>query len=58
MEITREHREYIVRNKTTDEIRDLSLKSGMKTIKMSCKNLVLKGITTLDELVKIAYLKE
>ena len=58
MEITREHREYIVRNKTTDEIRDLSLKTGMETIKMSCKKLVLKGITTLDELVKIAYLKE
>jgi type IV pilus assembly protein PilB len=58
MEITREHREYIVRDKTTDEIRDLSLKSGMKTINMSCKKLVLKGITTLEELVKIAYLKE
>jgi type IV pilus assembly protein PilB len=58
MEITREHREYIVRNMTTDEIRDLSIKNGMKTVKLSCKNLVLKGITTLEELVKIAYLKE
>lgn len=58
MEITREHREYIVRNKTTDELRDISIKNGMNTVKMSCKNLVMKGITTLDELVKIAYLKE
>ncbi|MCM8711504.1 GspE/PulE family protein [Clostridium sp. SYSU_GA19001] len=58
MEITREHREYIARNKTTDELRDLSIKQGMKTLRISCKNLVLKGITTLDELVKIAYLKE
>jgi type IV pilus assembly protein PilB len=58
MEITRDHREYIVRNNTTDEIRDLSIKNGMKTVRHSCKNLVLKGITTLEELVKIAYLKE
>lgn len=58
MEITREHREYIVRNKTTDELRDLGIKNGMKTVKASCKKLALKGITTLDELVKIAYLKE
>lgn len=58
MEIAREHRQYIAMNRTTDELRDISLKHGMKTIKASCKNLVLKGITTLDELVKIAYLKE
>jgi hypothetical protein len=25
---------------------------------MACKDLVLKGITTIEELVKIAYLQE
>lgn len=58
MEITREHREYIIKNKSTDEIRDLSIKKGMKTLTMSCKNLVLKGLTTFDEMMKIAYIKE
>jgi type IV pilus assembly protein PilB len=55
MELTREHREYIVNKRTTDELRDISVKNGMNTIRMSCKKLVLKGITTLDELIKVAY---
>jgi type IV pilus assembly protein PilB len=58
MEITRKHREYIIKNQSTDVLRDLSLESGMKTIKMACQELVLKGITTVDEMIKIAFLKE
>jgi type IV pilus assembly protein PilB len=30
----------------------------MKTLGMACRDLVLKGTTTVDELVKIAYLNE
>lgn len=58
MKIGREHRELIMKNANSDAIRDLSIKNGMKTINMSCKNLVIKGVTTIDELVKIAYLQE
>lgn len=58
MEIEREHREYIMHERSTDELRDLAVKKGMKTLKRSCKDLVLNGITTIDELVKIAYLKD
>ncbi|NOH15259.1 GspE/PulE family protein [Clostridium cochlearium] len=58
MEIGREHRELIMENANSDVIRDLSIKSGMRTINMACKDLVLKGITTIEELVKIAYLQE
>lgn len=58
MEITRDHREAIMMGSNSDEIRDLSIKKGMRTINMSCKDLVLRGITTVEELVKIAYLKE
>lgn len=58
MEITRAHREFIMKNKTTDEIRDLSIQNGMKTINMSCRELVIQGTTTVDELIKIAYLKD
>jgi type IV pilus assembly protein PilB len=58
MEISRELRSYIMINKSTDEIRDLAIKKGMKTLKNSCMELVEKGITTIDELARIAFLKE
>ncbi|APC42735.1 GspE/PulE family protein [Clostridium estertheticum] len=58
MEVTRTHREYIMRNASVDEIRDISIEKGMKTLKTSCTDLVLKGMTTVEELVKIAFLKE
>lgn len=58
MEVARKHREYIMRNASVDEIRDISIENGMKTLKASCADLVLKGMTTIEELVKIAYLKE
>ncbi len=58
MEVTRKHREYIMRNASVDEIRDISVQNGMKTLKAACIDLVLKGMTTTEELVKIAYLKE
>lgn len=58
MEITREHRETIMQTESSDVIRDLSINKGMKTINMACKDLVLRGITTIEELAKVAYLKE
>jgi len=58
IEITRSHREYIMRNASVDEIRDLSIEKGMITLKTSCTDLVLKGVTTVAELVKIAFSKE
>ncbi|MBZ9636291.1 GspE/PulE family protein [Clostridium sp. FP1] len=58
MEVTRKHREYIMRNASIDEIKDISIENGMKTLKTSCTDLVLKGMTTIEELVKIAFLKE
>lgn len=58
MEITREHRETIIKTESSDVIRDLSIKKGMKTINTACRDLALRGITTIEELVKIAYLKE
>lgn len=58
MEVTRRHREYIMRNASVDEIRDICIENGMKTLKVSCTDLVLKGMTTLRELIKISFLKE
>lgn len=58
MEISRELRSSIMINKSTDELRDLAIKNGMKTLKNSCVELVLNGTTTIDELARIAFLKE
>lgn len=58
IEVSRKHREYIMRNASVDEIRDLSIENGMITLKTSCIGLVLKGVTTVEELVKIAFSKE
>lgn len=58
MNIAREHRELIMENKNSEVLKDLAVEKGMKTIKMACIADVIKGITTIDELVKIAYLKD
>ncbi len=54
----REIREAVMNGVNLDEFRDLCMARGMKTLRESCRKLVLEGITTADELVKIAYLKE
>lgn len=58
MEINREIRSCIMVNKNTDALRDMAIENGMKTLKKSCVELVLNGITTIDELARIAFLKE
>ncbi|MFL0268572.1 GspE/PulE family protein [Candidatus Clostridium radicumherbarum] len=58
MEITREHREMIIKGCSTDELRDLSIKNGMRTLRDACSGHVFKGITSMDELMRVAYLKE
>lgn len=38
-----------------DKIRKTAFDQGMVSLKESCKQLVLQGITTVDEMVRIAY---
>ncbi|QOX65862.1 type II secretion system protein GspE [Anoxybacterium hadale] len=58
MEISKEHREMIMEGKSSDELRNLSIEKGMRTLRTSCDELVLNGTTTVDELAKITYLKD
>jgi type IV pilus assembly protein PilB len=58
MEISKNHRQAIMTSRNADELKALSIKNGMKTLRMSCTESVLEGLTTIDELVRIAYLKE
>lgn len=56
--INRGAREVIMKGSSLDEFRDLCINQGMITLKKSCEKLVLNGTTTINELIKVAYLKE
>lgn len=58
MKITREHRDVIMKEKNSDKLRDLAVRRGMKTLKQACTEKVISGITSIEELVRIAYFKE
>jgi type IV pilus assembly protein PilB len=53
--MNKEIREIVDTKGTTEDIRQASLRYGTRTLKQSCADLVLDGITTLDELLKVAY---
>lgn len=57
MEMTRKHREAINSGGNSDVLRDISISNGMKTLESECKDLVLKGMTTIAELSTIASLE-
>jgi len=53
--IDHELRLIINNNGTADEIREVALKNGLRTIRANSVRLVLNGTTTIDEMVRIAY---
>ncbi|KAB3527702.1 type II secretion system protein GspE [Alkaliphilus serpentinus] len=55
MAISKGIRALIDRGASIDEIRDEAEKNGMTTLKDSCRELVLKGVTSIEELLKVAY---
>ncbi|MDR3598294.1 ATPase, T2SS/T4P/T4SS family [Clostridium sp.] len=54
MEMTRQHREAINAGGNSDELRDICIANGMKTLESECKEFVLSGVTTIEELSTIA----
>jgi len=58
MPITSNIRQLITRGATTDEIKFVAMREGLNTIWRSCSKLVAQGITTIDELIRIAYIEE
>ncbi len=56
--ITRHHREMIHNNVSADEIRDYSVKNGMTTLKQECLRLLREGVTTLEEVISVAFSQE
>lgn len=58
MEVNREIREMIAKNENSDVIKDVAIKNGMKTLRMNSARLVKNGVTTIDEMLKIAFSKD
>lgn len=56
MELTRKHREAINEGANIDILRDISIENGMTTLENECIDLVLSGITTMEELSTIVTL--
>lgn len=52
MEFTEEHKKSIAQNAHGCDIKSISIKNGMRTIMQNCRSLVIKGITTVDELIQ------
>ncbi|MFL0252262.1 GspE/PulE family protein [Clostridium neuense] len=57
LEITKVMREIIAGSGDIELLRKAAIENGMLTIRKCCEKLVYRGITTVDELVKIAFLK-
>lgn len=53
--IDQDVRRLINNGASADEIKDHAQQNGMKTLKETCLELVEKGITTVEELVKFTY---
>lgn len=56
--ITKEIRKAILSNKTSDELLEIAKEQGMITLKDSCRELILNGITSYMEAVRVIYAKE
>ena len=55
MEITPELRQAISKGMTADEIEEIALREGMKTLRGTIIEEVLAGNTTMDELKRVTY---
>lgn len=51
-------RQMITQKATSDEIKFVAMREGMSTIWRSCSKLVANGTTTVEELIRIAYVEE
>lgn len=56
--ITPNVRQLITQKASADEIKFVAMREGMSTIWRSCSKLVASGVTTVDELIRIAYIEE
>ena len=53
--VTKEIRELIDRKATIDQLSQMAIRQGTTTLRQSCTELVLSGVTTVNELLKVTY---
>ena len=56
--VSKELRSAILSGKSNDELIDIAKKQGMVSLKDSCQELLLNGITSIREATRIIYAKE
>ena len=55
MEMSQGLKAIISRNGTAEDIKDLAIKEGMHTLRMSATEYVLNGITSFSEMMKVSF---
>lgn len=55
MTVNKEIRSIINAYESTDDIRDMAVKQGMMTLKSNVIRLILEGVTSIDEMIRISY---
>jgi type IV pilus assembly protein PilB len=53
MPVTTELRDLMLRNATTNEIRDTAISQGMKTLRQNALQKVVDGVTTVEEVLRV-----
>jgi type IV pilus assembly protein PilB len=53
MPVATELRDLILRNATTNEIRDVAASQGMKTLRQNALQKVIDGVTTVEEVLRV-----
>lgn len=55
MPVHKDIRKLINEHGTTDDIKDLAISHGMKTLKTNVVRLVIEGTTSIEEMIRVAY---
>jgi type IV pilus assembly protein PilB len=55
LKIDKSIRNAIQNEKSNDEIVLLAERTGMKTLKDNCRDLVISGVTTVEEYLQVIY---
>jgi len=58
MDTDNEIRQLVLRNASTDQVRDAALRAGMKNLAQDGWRLVRQGVTTVDEVLSVTTAKE
>ncbi len=55
MEVSPAMKNIITRKGSTEQIKDVALGEGMSTLRMSARQYVLEGVTTVSEMLKVSF---